>query len=63
MFAVSNCTYGDIRLYNGTTATEGSIQICTNDNKWSAMCDYVWDCIDAYVACNQLGYTESGLCI
>ena len=61
MLIGTNCANaGDIRLYNGTIATEGGVQICTDDNEWSAMCDYSWDCIDGAVACNQLGYIGSG---
>ena len=54
-----NCTHGDIRLYNGTTPNEGNVQICNNDNEWSGVCDYSWDCDDAIVACRQLGYNDT----
>ena len=53
-----NCTYGDIRLYNGTTPNEGNVQIC-GDNEWSGVCDYSWHCDDATVACRQLGYIDT----
>ena len=59
---IVNCSYGEIQLYNGSVPYEGGVQICTAGNEWSAICHYSFECVDAAVACNQLGYTEAGVC-
>lgn len=56
-----NCTtFGEVRLYNGSVPSEGSVQVCSSDQNWSGVCDFSWDCIDATVTCKQLGYSGSG---
>ena len=57
IFVDTNCTDGDIRLYNTITTVEGegAVQICYDDT-WYAVCDYAWSCSDANVACRELGY-------
>ena len=54
-----NCTYGDVRLVNGTSLYEGRVEICIND-LWGTVCDDGWGSVDATVVCKQLGYAYTG---
>ena len=56
----TGCTDGDMRLVGGAIAQEGTIEICY-EGSWGHICGYGWDVIDAFVACRQLGYTNSGM--
>lgn len=51
---VSNFTV-PVRLRNGTSASEGRVEIYVN-SRWGPICDFSWDIRDAAVACRQLGY-------
>ena len=62
-FVASDCTYGDIRLYNSTdertVSDDGMLQICDDNNaEWTAVCDFNWQCNHAVVACKQLGFSN-----
>uniref|UniRef100_A0A1X7UST9 Uncharacterized protein n=1 Tax=Amphimedon queenslandica TaxID=400682 RepID=A0A1X7UST9_AMPQE len=55
----SNCSYGDLRLINGTLPNEGRVEICI-DNTWGTVCDRNWTNASADVVCKQLGYNTTG---
>ena len=38
------------------------LQICDSTGHWTAVCDYGWDCENARVACNDLGYNATSKC-
>ena len=47
------CNNGDLRLVNGSTATEGRVELCIN-NTYGSVCDNRWGLADAEVVCRQL---------
>ena len=48
-------TNGDVYLTGGSTDSEGTVQLCYN-NEWGTVCDNGWTGNDADVVCRQLGY-------
>ena len=54
---VGTCTEGTIRLIDGSTTTEGRVEVCQND-AWGTVCDDGWTDVDASVVCRQLGYSR-----
>ena len=55
----ANCTTGALRLAGGTTANEGRVEICY-DNQWGTVCSHSWSVSDARVVCRQLKYSPLG---
>ena len=49
------CSYGDIRLADGSTSYEGRVEICIEET-YGTVCDDSWDDDDAEVVCRHLGY-------
>ncbi len=52
--ALTNCSWRDIRLVDGSSDSEGRVEYCSADNIWRAIADDQWDYNDAKVACKQL---------
>ena len=57
---VRNCTHGSTQLVHGSTAREGTVEICV-DGIWGSICDNGWDSRDAQVVCHQLGFVIFGM--
>ena len=49
-----NCSYGDVRLVNGSSPLEGRVEICVN-NAWGTVCTDAISEDDAQVICRQIG--------
>ena len=56
----SNCSYGDIRLVNGSNQLEGRLEICIN-NVWGTICSQGFTADDAETVCNQLELSFNGM--
>ena len=55
----ADCSYGQIRLVNGTAPNEGLVEICINST-WGTVCNDFWSNSNAEVVCRQLGYSTNG---
>ena len=55
------CSYGNIRLVNGTDPYEGRVEICRLNGAWRTVCDNTWSYSDAKVVCAQLHYPPQGI--
>jgi deleted-in-malignant-brain-tumors protein 1 len=55
-----NCNEGDVRLVNGTVEREGRLEVCAS-GIWGGICSgsSYFKRSAAYVACRQLGYTNT----
>lgn len=57
------CNDGDIRLVNGNSDRDGTVEICF-DYLWGLVGTIGWGTTDAAVVCKQLGlYTDGMVCI
>ena len=54
-----DCTDGEIRIVNGSTALQGRVELCVNRN-WGTICDAGWGAPEASVVCRQLGFSPTG---
>ena len=55
------CNDTDIRLVNGSSRSEGRVEVCFNET-WGTICDGMWSSEDVRVACRQLGFPTIGEC-
>ena len=54
------CNGTDVRLVDGETEFDGSVEICQN-GLWVPVCDDMWNYRKAQIVCEQLGYSGSKL--
>jgi hypothetical protein len=60
-FVHGTCSSNSLRIYNtqvNGVSNEGALQVCIS-NQWKSVCRYSWGCVDANVACRQLGYSKA----
>ena len=51
---------GVIRLFNGSSISNGEVEFCFNST-WTPVCGDDWDQSEAAVACRQLGFAGEGI--
>ena len=51
------CSDNEIRVVEGSSQTEGRVEICFNQ-LWGTVTDDFWSFLDATVACRQLGFSD-----
>ena len=56
--AEQECNGTDVRLVDGKTELDGSVEICQN-GLWVPVCGEKWDYREAQIVCKQLGYNGS----
>ena len=54
-----DCSYGDVRLVNGSNPLEGRVEICVN-NAWGSVCTDAVSEDDVEVICRQIGQLPRG---
>ena len=54
IIANDSCDNGSVRLVNGTTMSDGIVEVCLN-SVWGNIISYGWNSPDAEVVCRQLG--------
>ena len=53
-----SCSDGDLRLVNGFTENEGTLEVCKS-GAWNTVCQDGFKGQEAYVACRQMGLNAS----
>lgn len=53
IYLEQECSEGNVRLVDGSTAGDGQVQICIG-GLWGSVCNDRWDTRDAQVVCRQL---------
>jgi deleted-in-malignant-brain-tumors protein 1 len=56
------CVDGEARLVNGSTTSEGRVEICYA-GIWGSVCDKSWGNFDAAIVCLQLGFQGTSMYI
>ena len=54
-----NCTFGAVRLMNGSSDSEGIVEVCYQGVWTTVDGSYSWDYSDARVLCRRLGYHDT----
>ena len=57
IFIIGDCSNGDMRLIDGVTEAEGSVEICTS-GRWATLCGKYWTENNTVVVCRHLGYSD-----
>ena len=53
------CTRNQIRLFNGSSSSNGVLQVCNSSRIWTDVCDYYWNNnAHSVIVCKQLGFTS-----
>ena len=58
----ASCNDGDLKLVGGTSENEGRLEVCLN-RRWGTIDGEGWTDTETEAACNQLGYSTSGIVI
>jgi deleted-in-malignant-brain-tumors protein 1 len=58
VMCADGCTDGMVRLVNGVTARDGTVEVCF-DNLWGLVGTTGWTNLDALVVCNQVGLGDT----
>ena len=56
----TDCVHGDVRLQDGTSNSNGRIEIC-QDRRWVRVCMDGWDVDRTRTVCNQLNFTAESI--
>ena len=55
------CDENSIRIVSGTQPWNGRLEVCLG-GYWGAVCEDLFEDVDAAVACRNLGYPEESEC-
>lgn len=60
VIVAGRCTQGSVRTSGTSSDRYGAVEVCVNGT-WGAVCNDLWDDMDARVFCRQLGYSPYGM--